>query len=94
MSEESYRATIDYKLILIVTSPPYNVGKDYDEDLSINEYLSFLQEVFQETYRVLVPGGRACINIANLGRKPYLPINGLISQVMIEEGFLTGRLAG
>jgi len=55
---------------LMVTSPPYNVGKDYDQDLSIKEYRSLLKQVFRETYRVLVYGGRACINIANLGRKP------------------------
>lgn len=73
---------------LMVTSPPYNVGKDYDEDLSLKEYLGFLSEVFREVYRVLVPGGRACINIANLGRKPYLPLNALISQLMLDLNFL------
>lgn len=73
---------------LMVTSPPYNVGKDYDEDLSLKEYLDFLSEVFKEVYRVLVPGGRACINIANLGRKPYLPLNALIAQLMLDLNFL------
>ena len=73
---------------LMVTSPPYNVGKDYDEDLSLKEYLGFLSEVFRDTYRVLVPGGRACINIANLGRKPYLPLNALIAQLMLDLNFL------
>jgi site-specific DNA-methyltransferase (adenine-specific) len=78
----------DSCLHLMVTSPPYNVRKDYDEDLTLNEYLTLLRNVFQETYRVLVPGGRACINIANLGRKPYIPLNGYISQIMTEIGFL------
>ena len=55
---------------LMVTSPPYNARKEYDEDLTLEEYLTLLQRVFNETYRVLVPGGRACINIANLGRNP------------------------
>jgi site-specific DNA-methyltransferase (adenine-specific) len=73
---------------LMVTSPPYNVRKDYDEDLTLTEYLTILRSVFQETYRVLVPGGRACINIANLGRKPYIPLNGYVSQIMTETGFL------
>ena len=73
---------------LMVTSPPYNAGKEYDQDLSLEEYLSLLQRVFQETYRVLVPGGRACVNIANLGRKPYIPLNGYISSIMVELGYL------
>lgn len=73
---------------LMITSPPYNATKDYDEDLSLDEYLGFLERVFRDTYRVLVPGGRACINIANLGRKPYLPLTAFITQRMIDIGFL------
>jgi len=48
----------DCSVHLMVTSPPYNVGKDYDEDLSLDGYLSFLRNVWKEVYRVLVPGGR------------------------------------
>jgi site-specific DNA-methyltransferase (adenine-specific) len=73
---------------LMVTSPPYNVGKDYDEDFTLAEYLSLLKRVWQETYRVLVPGGRACINIANLGRKPYIPLHAFIINDMLDLGFL------
>ncbi|MFZ1756652.1 MAG: site-specific DNA-methyltransferase [Caldilineaceae bacterium] len=73
---------------LMVTSPPYNVGKEYDEDFTLDEYLAFLEQVWREVWRVLVPGGRACINIANLGRKPYLPLNAFIARQMYEIGFL------
>jgi modification methylase len=73
---------------LMVTSPPYNARKDYDQDLTLGEYLTQLEAVFRETYRVLVPGGRACINVANLGRKPYIPLNAFISQIMIGIGYL------
>jgi DNA modification methylase len=72
---------------LMITSPPYNVSKEYDNDLSLNEYLDLLKNSFKETYRVLVNGGRACINVANLGRKPYIPISDYISQMIIELGF-------
>lgn len=72
---------------LMVTSPPYNVGKTYDQDLSLQEYLDYLQAAWKEVYRVLVPGGRACINIANLGRKPYLQMNAFIAHGMLELGF-------
>lgn len=73
---------------LMITSPPYNVGKDYDDDLSQVEYLELIHGVMKEVYRVLIPGGRACINVANLGRKPYLPLNHMINQIMWELGFL------
>jgi site-specific DNA-methyltransferase (adenine-specific) len=72
----------------MVTSPPYNATKEYDEDLTLEEYLSFLKKVLEETYRVLVPGGRACINVANLGRKPYLPLTAFITQMMLDIGYL------
>lgn len=77
----------DRSVHLMVTSPPYNVTKEYDVDLSLKEYLSLLHKVFSETYRVLVDGGRACINVANLGRKPYLPLSVFISNLMLEIGF-------
>ncbi len=73
---------------LMVTSPPYNVGKDYDEDLTLEEYLAFLQRVWQEVHRVLVPGGRACVNVANLGRKPYIPLHAYIIRDMVDLAFL------
>ena len=73
---------------LMVTSPPYSASKDYDENLSLEEYLKLLKDVFIEVYRVLVPGGRACINIANLGRKPYLPLHSYIISDMLDIGYL------
>ena len=73
---------------LMVTSPPYNVGKEYDEDLTLGEYLDFIEDVMREVYRVLVWGGRACFNIANLGRRPYIPLHAYLIQVFEEIGFL------
>jgi modification methylase len=87
-SAESMRELPDCSVHLMVTSPPYNVGKEYDEDLSLEDYLAFLQRVWQETWRVLVPGGRMCINVANLGRKPYIPLHAFISEQAIQLGFL------
>ena len=72
---------------LMITSPPYNVSKEYDNDLSLEEYLNLLKNCFAETYRVLVDGGRACVNIANIGRKPYIPLSDYVSRIMIEIGF-------
>ena len=78
----------DNSVHLMVTSPPYNVGKDYDEDLTEREYYDLLYSVWKDVYRVLVPGGRACINIANIGRKPYIPLSDKVSQQMIDIGYL------
>jgi len=78
----------DCSVHLMVTSPPYNVGKEYDEDLTLEEYLAFLKRVWKETQRVLVPGGRMCINVANLGRKPYIPLHAFITEQVISLGFL------
>jgi DNA modification methylase len=84
---ENMKELPDNSIHLMITSPPYNVSKEYDKDLSLDEYLQFLRNSFAETYRVLVNGGRACINVANLGRKPYIPLSDYISQMMIEIGF-------
>ncbi len=87
-SSESMDELPDDSVHLMVTSPPYNVGKDYDEDLTLEEYMSLLSSVFAEVYRVLIVGGRACINIANLGRSPYIPLHSFIIQEMLGLGFL------
>ncbi|WP_104722008.1 DNA-methyltransferase [Helicobacter mesocricetorum] len=87
-SSENMPELPDNSVHLMVTSPPYNVRKDYDDDLSLEEYLQLLKNVLAETYRVLVNGGRACINIANIGRKPYIPLTMYINQIMLELGFL------
>jgi DNA modification methylase len=87
-SSEAMIALPEHSVHLVVTSPPYNVGKEYDADRTLEEYLAFLERVWRETWRVLVPGGRLCINIANLGRKPYIPLHGYITECMLRLGFL------
>jgi len=87
-SSENMKELPDNSIHLMITSPPYNVGKEYDKDLSMDEYLALLKNVFKETKRVLVTGGRVCINVANLGRKPYIPLHSHIIKIMEELGFL------
>ncbi len=77
----------DASVALMVTSPPYHVGKDYDSEASFEEYLDMLERVFAETHRVLEPGGRAVVNVANLGRRPYIPLSHLVTARMLEVGF-------
>ena len=78
----------DNSIHLMITSPPYNVGKEYDNDLTLDEYLELLTGVFREVHRKLVTGGRACINIANIGRKPYIPLHAMVIEIMLDLGFL------
>jgi site-specific DNA-methyltransferase (adenine-specific) len=78
----------DNSVGLAFTSPPYNVGKDYDDDMSLENYLALIGQVASEVYRVLCPGGRYVVNIANLGRKPYIPLHAYFYEIHQEVGFL------
>ena len=94
---------------LVVTSPPYFAGKAYEESLGENgvpadyfEYLAMLERVFAECARVLEPGGRIAVNVANLGRRPYRSLAGDVTQILQDLGLLLrgevvwwkGRAAG
>ena len=68
----------DASVALVVTSPPYFAGKEYEEALGEGgvpatylEYLKLLREVFGQCVQKLEPGGRIAVNVANLGRRPY-----------------------
>ena len=87
-SSEKMDEIPDDSIHLMITSPPYNVGKEYDNDLTLDEYLELLTGVFREVHRKLVTGGRACINIANIGRKPYIPLHAMVIEIMLDLGFL------
>lgn len=78
----------DNSIAFAVTSPPYNASKEYDANLTLDEYLGLIGRVAKEIHRVLRPGGRYAVNIANLGRKPYIPLHAFFYQVHIAQGFL------
>lgn len=78
----------DASIALAFTSPPYNSGKEYDDDLDLKDYFALIAKVGAEVYRVLMPGGRYVINVANLGRKPYLPMHAFFYTVHVNIGFL------
>lgn len=94
---------------LVVTSPPYFAGKEYEESLGKDgvpgtylEYLALLRDVFDECKRVLEPGGRIAVNVANLGRRPYRSLAGDVTEILQDLGLLLrgevvwwkGRAAG
>jgi site-specific DNA-methyltransferase (adenine-specific) len=77
---------------LVVTSPPYFSGKEYEQALgdghipgSYIEYLTMLRQIFGECKRVLEPGGRIAVNIANLGRKPYRSLSADVVKILQDD---------
>lgn len=82
----------DNSVALVVTSPPYFAGKEYEEALgegvipaTYAEYLALLRDVFAECVRVLEPGGRIAVNVANLGRKPYRSLAADIVRILDDD---------
>jgi modification methylase len=82
-------AVADGSVALVVTSPPYFAGKQYEEELSRDgvpssylEYLELLTDVFAECARKLEPGGRLAVNVANLGRKPYRSLSADVIRIL------------
>src|SRR5665213_2665171 len=74
---------------LVVTSPPYFAGKEYETALGEGHvpatyaaYLAMLEDVFAECARKLEPGGRIAVNVANLGRKPYRSLSGDVTWIL------------
>lgn len=91
----------DKSVALVVTSPPYFVGKEYEDEVvkavgsdlqeipgSYGEYLDMLHGVFTECVRVLEPGGRIAVNVANLGRKPYRSLSADVIRILEGLGLL------
>lgn len=87
-SSEKMHELPDNSVALMVTSPPYHVGKVYDTSDTFDEYLDLLYAVFKETYRVLEPGGRAVINAAGLGRSPYVHLPTYVHAIMLDLGYM------
>ena len=82
----------DNSVALVVTSPPYFAGKEYEEALGHGvipatyiEYLRLLADVFAECLRVLEPGGRMAVNVANLGRKPYRSLSADVVRILDDD---------
>jgi len=82
----------DNSVALVVTSPPYFAGKEYEVSLGEGgvpkdylDYLGMLRDVFAECVRVLEPGGRIAVNVANLGRKPYRSLAGDVTTILQDE---------
>jgi site-specific DNA-methyltransferase (adenine-specific) len=75
----------------VVTSPPYNVGIEYDkheDQLEYSAYRDWLKKVWTEVKRVLVPGGRFALNVAPTSIKNFRPIHYDLAHDFVELGFI------
>ncbi|MDQ1467449.1 MAG: modification methylase [Actinomycetota bacterium] len=88
----SMTAIADGSVAIVVTSPPYFAGKQYEEELeregvpsSYLEFLDLLRDVFAESVRKLEPGGRIAVNVANLGRKPYRSLSADVIAILQDD---------
>lgn len=82
----------DNSVALVVTSPPYFAGKAYETALGEGhipadylEYLTMLTAVLRECRRVLEPGGRMVVNVANLGRKPFRSLASDVTSIIQDD---------
>jgi adenine-specific DNA-methyltransferase len=79
----------DKSINLIFTSPPYNIGKEYERHLSLNEYLEWQVDLINEYYRILADDGAIVYQIGNYVEdgKVY-PLDCLLFNKFIEAGFI------
>jgi DNA modification methylase len=82
----------DRSVALLVTSPPYFTGKEYETDMAAGhvpssyvEYLEMLRDVLAVCLAKLEPGGRMAINVANLGRKPYRSLSADVISILQDD---------
>ena len=87
-SSENMEELVDNCIALTVTSPPYNIGKLSDIEMSDEDYWKMVEKCFKEVYRVTESGGRLVVNVANLGRKPYIPFSDKYTELLINIGFI------
>jgi site-specific DNA-methyltransferase (adenine-specific) len=92
---DRYGEVADNSVALVVTSPPYFAGKEYESVLGVghvpadyHDYLSMLHDVFGQCFDKLEPGGRIAVNVANLGRKPYRSLSRDVIDLLERLGYL------
>ncbi len=92
---DAHGEVADGSVALVVTSPPYFAGKEYEQALGVGhvpadfaDYLGMLHDVFAQCFAKLEPGGRIAVNVANLGRKPYRSLARDVIDLLEGLGFL------
>ncbi len=72
---------------LVVTSPPYNIGKEYEKRLNVDTYISQQAEVIRECIRILSPQGSICWQVGNyVDRGAIIPLDTLLYPIFADAG--------
>ncbi len=83
----------DGSVKLVVTSPPYNIGKpygSYKDKIALNDWEDLIRNVTKEVYRILTPDGSFFLNLSPVPfgkEKEILPLPFIGYQIMRDEGF-------
>lgn len=77
----------DGKFDLIITSPPYNVGKSYETKTSIEKYLETQEEIINELVRTLSNEGNLCWQVGNyIDKGEVFPLDIFYYQIFKKHG--------
>ncbi len=91
---ERLRGLPDKTFKCIVTSPPYNIGKDYgtsvDDKKPMSDYLTWIKEVFHECKRVLTDDGSLFVNVGYSNQHPWIAMD--VAQVLRSEYVLQNQI--
>lgn len=71
---------------LVVTSPPYNIGKEYEERVEIDRYLKWQEDVIKECVRILAPTGSICWEVGNYVDDEIYPLDILFYPIFKKYG--------
>ncbi len=95
-ADSQYLSSLDMEPVqLVVTSPPYNVGINYENSIDdLLTYIPFVTEVWRQCYKVMADGARIAVVVPfGVGRNPYVPFDCQIMNTLVDAGFqLRGRI--
>lgn len=81
------RSIPDDALQLVVTSPPYNIGKEYERQLRLEAYIAQQAEVIRECVRCLSPHGSICWQVGNYVEKGCIvPLDAILYPIFADLG--------
>ena len=81
------RSVSDESVQLVVTSPPYNIGKEYEEKISLDAYLRREEEVIDLCISKLRPGGSICWQVGNhVDKGEVFPLDILLYDIFKKRG--------
>jgi adenine-specific DNA-methyltransferase len=76
-------------LDLIITSPPYNIGKEYEKVMDIEQYKQWMHEYIREFYRLIKDTGSVVFQVGNyIDKGKVYPLDCILFDLFLHEGFI------